>query len=44
MSRYICIGFTDFMPKGKIFLDYTNMFSPNKYQTMINDYQNICDN
>ena len=29
--RYFCIGFIDFMLKGKSLLDYTNLFSPNKY-------------
>ena len=28
---YFCIGFVDFMLKGKSLLDYTNLFSPNKY-------------
>ena len=27
-----CIGVIDFMLKGKRFLDYTNLFSPNKYK------------
>ena len=31
MCKYICIGFIDFMLKGKSLLDYTNLFSPNKY-------------
>ena len=31
MCRYVCIGFIDFMLKGKIFLDYTNSFFQNKY-------------
>ena len=26
------IGFIDFMLKGKSLLDYTNLFSPNKYE------------
>ena len=29
---YFCIGFIDFMTKGKSLLDYTNSFSPNKYE------------
>ena len=29
MCGYFCIGFTDFMLKGKSVLDYTNLFSPN---------------
>ena len=28
----ICIGFIDFMLKGKSLLDYTNLFSPNDYE------------
>ena len=31
-SRYSCIGFFDFMLKGKSLLDYTNLFSHNKYE------------
>ena len=30
MCGYFCIGFIDFILKGKIFLDYTNLFSPNE--------------
>ena len=33
MCRYFCIGFIDFMVEGKILLDYTNLFSPNEYET-----------
>ena len=29
---YFCIGFIDFMLKGKSLLDYTNLFSPNNYE------------
>ena len=29
MSRYFCIGFIDFMLKGKSLLEYTNLFSTN---------------
>ena len=29
---YFCIGFIDFMLKGKSLLDYTNLFSPNDYE------------
>ena len=32
MCGYFCIGFIDFMLKGKSFLDYTNLFSPNDYK------------
>ena len=28
MCGYFCIGFIDFMLKGKSFLDYINLFSP----------------
>ena len=27
-----CIGFIDFMLKDKCLLDYTNLFSPQKYE------------
>ena len=32
MCGNFCIRFIDFMVKGKSFLDYTNLFSPTKYQ------------
>ena len=32
MCGYFCIGFIDFMLKGKSLLDYTNLFSPNNYE------------
>ena len=32
MSGYFCNGFINFMLKGKSLLDYTNLFSPNKYE------------
>ena len=32
MCGYFCIGFIDFMSKGKNFLDYTNLFFPNEYE------------
>ena len=32
MSRYLCIGFIDFMLKDKSFLAYTNLCSPNEYK------------
>ena len=35
MCGYFCVGFIDFMLKGKSFLDYTNLFSPNKMKRMI---------
>ena len=35
MYGYFCIGFIDFMIKGKGLLYYTNLFSPNEYEKMI---------
>ena len=32
MCGYFCIGFIDFMLKGKSFLDYINLFSPYDYE------------
>ena len=32
MCRYFCIGFIDFMSKGRSLHDYTNLFSPNDYE------------
>ena len=32
MCRYFCIGFIDFMFKGKILIEYTNLFSPNDFK------------
>ena len=32
MCGYFCIGFVDFMLKGKSLLEYTNLFSPNEYK------------
>ena len=32
MYEYFCIGFIDFMLKGKSLLEYTNLFSPNEYE------------
>ena len=29
MCGYFCIGFIDFMLKGKSLTDFTNLFSPN---------------
>ena len=31
MCGYFCIGFTDFMFKGKNLTDFTNLFSPNNF-------------
>ena len=32
MCGYFCIGFIDFLLKGKSLFDYTNLFSPNDYE------------
>ena len=32
MCGYVCIGFVDFILKDKSLLEYTNLFSPNKYK------------
>ena len=32
MCGYFCIGFIDFMLKGKSLLEYTNLFFPNEYK------------
>ena len=32
MPGYFCIGFINFILKGKSFPDYTNLFCPNEYQ------------
>ena len=32
MCGYFCIRFIGFMLEGKSLLDYTNLFSPNKYE------------
>ena len=32
MCGYFCIGFIDFMLKGKSLTDYTNLFSPNDFK------------
>ena len=31
---YFCIGFIDFLLKGKSLLEYTNLFFPNEYKKM----------
>ena len=31
MGGYVCIGFIDFMLKGKTLIDFTNLFPPNKF-------------
>ena len=35
MCGYFCIGLIDFMFKGKILTDFTNLFSPNNFRKMI---------
>ena len=30
--EFLCIAFIEYMVVGKIFLDYTNLFSPNDYK------------
>ena len=32
MCGYLCIGFIDFMLKGKTLTEYTNLFSPNNFK------------
>ena len=32
MCGYFCIGFIDFMLKGKSLLEYINLFSSNEYE------------
>ena len=32
MCKYFCIGFINFMLKGKTLLDYTNLFAPSDYK------------
>ena len=32
MCGYLCIGFIDFVLKGKSLLEYKNLFSPNEYK------------
>ena len=32
MCGYFCIGFIDFVLKGKSLLYYTNLFPPNNYE------------
>ena len=36
MCGYFCVEFIDFMLKGKGLLEYTNLFSPNDYEEMLN--------
>ena len=43
MCGYFCIGFIDFMLKGKCLLEYTNLFSHVKYKNtdkiILKDFQ-----
>ena len=32
MCGYFCIGFINFMLKGKSLIEYTNLFSPNDFK------------
>ena len=32
MCGYFCIGFIDYIFKGKSLADYTNLFSPNNFK------------
>ena len=32
ICAYVCIGFIEFMFKGKRFTEYTNLFSPNYFK------------
>ena len=44
MCGYFCIGFIDFMFKGKSLIKYTNLFSPNDFKqnddTILNYFMN----
>ena len=44
MCGYFCIGFIDFMLKGKNLTEYTNIFSPNYFKknddTILNHFMN----
>ena len=44
MSGYFCIGFINFMLKGKSLTEYTNLFSPNDFKknddTILNYFMN----
>ena len=41
MWRYFWIGFIDFMVKGKLLLNSTNLFSPNNYEKKNNNNTKI---
>ena len=44
MCGYFCIGFIDFMLKGKSLIEYTNLFSSNDFKkndgTILNYFMN----
>ena len=44
MCEYFCIGFIDFMLKGKSLIEYTNLFSSNDFRkngdTILNYFLN----
>ena len=44
MRGYFCIGFIDFMFKGKTLTEYTNLFSPDGFKrnddTILNYFMN----
>ena len=44
MCGYVCIGFVDFILKGKSLLEYTNLFSPNDYKKNDKIISNIFNN
>ena len=45
MCEYFCIGFIDFLLKGKSLLDYTSLFSPDDYENndkiILKDFQKL---
>ena len=41
MCAYFCIGFIDFMLKGKGLLEYANLFSPNDYKKNAVSIENL---
>ena len=40
MCGYFCIGFIDFMFKGKTLTEYTNLFSPNDFKKNVDIISN----
>ena len=41
MCGYFCIEFINFLLKGKILLEYTNLFLPNEYKKWQDNLQNL---